>query len=29
MVDARLTARTGTRDHCADIPDVANWIWSG
>jgi xylulose-5-phosphate/fructose-6-phosphate phosphoketolase len=29
MVDARLTARTWTRDHGADIPDVANWTWPG
>jgi xylulose-5-phosphate/fructose-6-phosphate phosphoketolase len=27
MVDARLTARTWTRDHGADIPEVANWTW--
>ena len=29
MVDARLTARTWTRDHGADIPEVANWTWPG
>ena len=29
MVDARLTARNWTRDHGADIPDVANWTWPG
>jgi xylulose-5-phosphate/fructose-6-phosphate phosphoketolase len=27
MVDARLDARTWTRDHGADIPEVANWTW--
>jgi xylulose-5-phosphate/fructose-6-phosphate phosphoketolase len=27
MVDARLTATTWTRDHGADIPEVANWTW--
>jgi len=27
MVDARLRARTYTRDHGADIPDVADWTW--
>jgi xylulose-5-phosphate/fructose-6-phosphate phosphoketolase len=27
MVDARLTARTWTRDHGADVPEVANWTW--
>jgi xylulose-5-phosphate/fructose-6-phosphate phosphoketolase len=29
MVDARLTARTWTREHGADIPEVANWTWPG
>jgi xylulose-5-phosphate/fructose-6-phosphate phosphoketolase len=27
MTDARLAARTYTRDHGADIPEVANWTW--
>jgi xylulose-5-phosphate/fructose-6-phosphate phosphoketolase len=27
MTDHRLTARTYTRDHGDDIPDVANWTW--
>ncbi len=27
MVDARLRARTYTRDHGEDIPEVANWTW--
>jgi xylulose-5-phosphate/fructose-6-phosphate phosphoketolase len=27
MVDARLAARTWTREHGADIPEVANWAW--
>jgi xylulose-5-phosphate/fructose-6-phosphate phosphoketolase len=29
MVDARLAARTWTREHGADIPEVANWTWPG
>jgi xylulose-5-phosphate/fructose-6-phosphate phosphoketolase len=29
MVDARLAARTWTREHGADIPEVANWTWAG
>jgi xylulose-5-phosphate/fructose-6-phosphate phosphoketolase len=29
MVDARLRARTWTREHAADIPDVADWTWPG
>ena len=29
MVDARLQARTWTREHGADIPEVANWTWPG
>jgi xylulose-5-phosphate/fructose-6-phosphate phosphoketolase len=29
MVDARLTARTWTREHGADIQEVANWTWPG
>jgi xylulose-5-phosphate/fructose-6-phosphate phosphoketolase len=29
MVDARLRARTWTREHGADIPEVANWTWPG
>ena len=29
MVDARLRARTWTREHGADIPEVANWVWPG
>ena len=27
MVDARLMARTWTREHGADIPEVADWTW--
>jgi xylulose-5-phosphate/fructose-6-phosphate phosphoketolase len=27
MVDARLRARTWTRDHGTDIPEVADWSW--
>jgi len=27
MVDARLAARTWTREHGADIPEVANSTW--
>lgn len=27
MVDARLRARAWTRDHGADIPEVADWTW--
>jgi xylulose-5-phosphate/fructose-6-phosphate phosphoketolase len=27
MVDARLAARTWTREHGADIPEVASWTW--
>jgi len=27
MVDARLAARTWTREHGADIPEVADWTW--
>jgi xylulose-5-phosphate/fructose-6-phosphate phosphoketolase len=29
MVDARLAARTWTRQHGADLPAVANWTWPG
>jgi xylulose-5-phosphate/fructose-6-phosphate phosphoketolase len=29
MVDARLRARTWTREHGADIPEVADWTWAG
>ncbi|MGC2655395.1 MAG: phosphoketolase family protein [Mycobacterium sp.] len=29
MVDARLRARTWTREHGADIPEVADWVWPG
>ena len=29
MTDARLVARTYTREHGADIPEVANWTWPG
>jgi len=29
MVDARLRARTYTRDHGADLPEVAGWTWPG
>ena len=27
MVDARLRARTWTRQHGNDIPEVADWTW--
>jgi xylulose-5-phosphate/fructose-6-phosphate phosphoketolase len=27
MVDARSTARTWTREHGEDVPEVANWSW--
>jgi xylulose-5-phosphate/fructose-6-phosphate phosphoketolase len=27
MIDRRLTARTYTRDHGEDIPEVADWVW--
>jgi xylulose-5-phosphate/fructose-6-phosphate phosphoketolase len=27
MIDRRLTARTYTRDHGEDIPEVADWAW--
>lgn len=27
MVDARLAARSWTREHGEDIPAVANWVW--
>jgi xylulose-5-phosphate/fructose-6-phosphate phosphoketolase len=29
MTDARLSARTWTREHGEDIPEVADWTWSG
>ena len=29
MADARLTARTWTREHGEDIPEVKNWAWAG
>ncbi|OBB76469.1 phosphoketolase [Mycobacterium sp. 852014-52144_SCH5372336] len=29
MLDVRLRARTWTRQHGADIPEVANWTWPG
>jgi xylulose-5-phosphate/fructose-6-phosphate phosphoketolase len=29
MVDARLAARTYTREHGAAMPEVANWTWPG
>ena len=29
MIDARLAARTYTREHGTDTPDVANWTWPG
>jgi xylulose-5-phosphate/fructose-6-phosphate phosphoketolase len=29
MVDARLMARTWTREHGNDMPEVANWTWPG
>jgi xylulose-5-phosphate/fructose-6-phosphate phosphoketolase len=27
MMDARIRARTWTREHGADLPDIANWTW--
>jgi len=27
MLDARLTARMYTREHGADVPEVADWTW--
>ena len=29
MVDARVRARTYTREHGKDIPEVAGWTWPG
>ena len=29
MVDARLAARAWTREHGDDIPEVADWPWTG
>jgi hypothetical protein len=29
MADARLRARTWTREHGEDIPEVAQWTWPG
>jgi xylulose-5-phosphate/fructose-6-phosphate phosphoketolase len=29
MVDARLRARTWTREHGEDIPEVTQWMWPG
>ncbi len=29
MVDARLQARTWTREHGEDMPEVAQWVWPG
>jgi xylulose-5-phosphate/fructose-6-phosphate phosphoketolase len=29
MVDSRLRARTWTREHGVDIPEVADWTWPG
>ena len=29
MQDARLRARAYTREHGEDIPEVADWTWSG
>jgi xylulose-5-phosphate/fructose-6-phosphate phosphoketolase len=29
MADDRLRARTWTRDHGEDIPEVAGWSWPG
>jgi xylulose-5-phosphate/fructose-6-phosphate phosphoketolase len=29
MVDARMRARTWTRTHGEDIPEVAGWTWEG
>jgi xylulose-5-phosphate/fructose-6-phosphate phosphoketolase len=29
MVDARLRARAWTREHGEDIPEVAQWTWTG
>jgi xylulose-5-phosphate/fructose-6-phosphate phosphoketolase len=27
MIDARLAARTYTREHGMDTPEVTNWTW--
>jgi xylulose-5-phosphate/fructose-6-phosphate phosphoketolase len=29
MVDTRLRARTWTRKHGVDLPEVAEWVWPG
>jgi len=29
MQDARMRARQYTREHGEDIPEVAQWLWSG
>ena len=29
MVDERLRARTWTRDHGEDLPEVTDWTWPG
>jgi xylulose-5-phosphate/fructose-6-phosphate phosphoketolase len=29
MADARLRARTWTRVHGEDLPEVAQWTWPG
>jgi xylulose-5-phosphate/fructose-6-phosphate phosphoketolase len=29
MVDTRLRARTWTREHGLDLPEVAEWTWPG
>jgi xylulose-5-phosphate/fructose-6-phosphate phosphoketolase len=29
MVDARLRARSWTREHGEDIPEVTQWAWPG
>jgi xylulose-5-phosphate/fructose-6-phosphate phosphoketolase len=29
MVDARLRARTWTREHGEDLAEVAQWAWPG
>jgi xylulose-5-phosphate/fructose-6-phosphate phosphoketolase len=27
MTDARFTARSWTRDHGEDLPEIVNWSW--
>jgi xylulose-5-phosphate/fructose-6-phosphate phosphoketolase len=29
MIDARLAARSYTREYGTDVPEVANWTWPG